>query len=84
MLNCKQASRLVSESLDRRLSWRERWSMHLHLLICDMCTRFKTQMEFLQRAAREYLRRGAPMAEQTPLSAEGRERIRRAVSGNAP
>jgi hypothetical protein len=80
MLNCKEASRLVSESLDRRLAWRERLGVRLHLLICAMCTRFKNQVEFLQRAVQHYLRLGAPTAERTALSAEGRARIRRGLS----
>lgn len=79
MLSCKDTSRLVSQSLDRRLSWRERWSVRLHLLICDMCTRFKKQVEFLHRVVQEYVRRGAPMAEHIPLPPEARDRIRRAL-----
>ncbi len=44
MLSCKQASQLISQSLDRRLSGRERWSLRFHLIICYMCTRFSKQL----------------------------------------
>jgi hypothetical protein len=50
MLSCKDATRLVSEGLDRRLGFAERVALRLHLLVCDGCTRFKSQMAFLRRA----------------------------------
>jgi hypothetical protein len=53
MLTCKEASRLVSEGLDRRLGFFERVGLRLHLAICDGCTNFQRQMAFLRRAVRE-------------------------------
>ena len=53
MLSCKEASRLVSQGLDRDLGFFERARLHLHLAICDGCTNFKKQMDFLRRALRE-------------------------------
>jgi hypothetical protein len=53
MLTCKEVSRLVSQGLDRRLGWSERLTLRLHLAICDGCTNFKKQMDFLRRALRE-------------------------------
>jgi Putative zinc-finger len=50
MLSCKDATRLVSEGLDRRLGFAERIALRLHLLLCDGCSRFKSQMVFLRRA----------------------------------
>ena len=47
MLTCKQASKLVSQSLDRPLSWSERMQLKLHLFICDPCSRFKQQLKLL-------------------------------------
>jgi hypothetical protein len=44
MLNCKQTSQLVSQSLDRRLTWKERLAVRLHLLICKYCARFNRQL----------------------------------------
>lgn len=48
MLNCKQTSLLVSQSLDRRLTWRERWAVRAHLLICVYCRRFKQQLLWIR------------------------------------
>jgi putative zinc finger protein len=50
MLSCKEASRLVSQGLDRRLGFAERLALRLHLLICDGCTNFSRQVAFLQKA----------------------------------
>lgn len=50
MLNCKQTSLLVSQSLDRPLTWRERWAVRLHLLICIYCRRFLHQLLGIRRA----------------------------------
>ncbi len=50
MLTCKQASKLVSQSLDRPLTWSEKVMLRLHLLICDPCTQFKRQLNMLRTA----------------------------------
>lgn len=47
MLNCKQASQLISQGLDRELSLRERFGLKLHLLICKYCKRFSQQLKQL-------------------------------------
>jgi len=50
MLTCKEATRLVSEGLDRRLGVAERVRLRLHLLVCDGCAAFSRQAAFLRRA----------------------------------
>lgn len=50
MLTCKQASKLISQSLDHPLSWSERVRLKLHLIICDACTQFKQQLNLLRTA----------------------------------
>lgn len=50
MLTCREATRLVSQGLDRRLGVAERLALRLHLLICDGCTTFSKQAAFLRRA----------------------------------
>jgi hypothetical protein len=54
MLSCKEASALMSQTLDRRLSLWERLSLRLHLAICDGCRRCERQMAFLRSACRRY------------------------------
>ena len=53
MLSCKEASRLVSQGLDRELGFGERVMLRVHLTICDGCTNFKNQVAFLRRAVRQ-------------------------------
>jgi len=49
MLTCKEATRLVSQGLDRKLSFGERLMLRVHLAICDGCTNFSKQVAFLRR-----------------------------------
>lgn len=55
MLSCKQASKLLSQSLDRKLSWKERLALRFHLLLCDMCTRFAKQLQVMQKAMQDWV-----------------------------
>ncbi|NQV24887.1 MAG: zf-HC2 domain-containing protein [Rhodopirellula sp.] len=41
MLNCKEVTRLVSESFDRNLSLRERFGLRLHMMMCSTCRLFR-------------------------------------------
>jgi len=53
ILSCKEASRLVSQGLDRELGFGERVMLRVHLAICDGCTNFKDQVAFLRRAIQQ-------------------------------
>ena len=55
MLNCKQASELLSQALDRNISLREKILLKLHLLICHGCSNFSKQMTVMREACRSYL-----------------------------
>jgi hypothetical protein len=52
MLDCKQSSQLISQSLDRSLTLRERFALQLHLIICEYCKRFSQQVQTLRVAIR--------------------------------
>ena len=43
-MNCKQASQVISQSLDRKLSLRERLALKFHLVICKACKQFNQQL----------------------------------------
>ncbi len=53
MLNCRQITRLVSQSMDTRLAWYQRWAVRLHLVYCVWCRRYAAQIKFLRKATRE-------------------------------
>jgi hypothetical protein len=53
-LSCKEASRLISQEMDGRLSLTDRFALRLHVRICDACARFTRQVAFLRRALQRY------------------------------
>ena len=52
MLSCKEATRLVSQGLDRELALGERIALRVHLAICAGCRNVDRQLSFLRRAIR--------------------------------
>ena len=54
LFNCKEISRLVSESMDRTLPIFQRIGIRIHLLMCRYCARYEKQLRFLRRAIRVY------------------------------
>lgn len=52
MLNCEEATRLMSQEQDRRLNGAERVALRLHLWICRGCTNYRAQMAVLRAACR--------------------------------
>ena len=63
MMNCKQATRMVSEGLDRKLALSERLALRVHLFLCERCTHFARQSRFLRQAAQAAARRDKSDAE---------------------
>jgi hypothetical protein len=53
MINCKEASKLISQSLDRQLTLRERFSLKLHLMICEFCRQFSQHLQAMRVALRQ-------------------------------
>ncbi len=49
---CARAHRLLSERLDRAIPSNDRWRLRLHLLVCDMCSRFERQLDLMRVAIR--------------------------------
>lgn len=73
---CREAARLQSEALDRRLGLGQRLGLRLHLLLCKWCRRYGKQLDFLRAAAhrQEQHEHGLPPQ---PLRPEARARILR-------
>ena len=49
-MNCKQATRLMSEGQDRSLSKLERTALRLHFLICKGCKNYNRHLAFIREA----------------------------------
>lgn len=50
MLDCREVTALVLAGEDRRLSWRERLGIRLHMVICEACPHFVRQVTLMRRA----------------------------------
>jgi hypothetical protein len=50
MMSCRRASRLISEGMERRLTWWERPLLWLHLLGCRACGRFRRAVRWLHES----------------------------------
>ncbi len=49
MLSCKEITQLISEGLDRRLSFWQRVGLRLHLMMCGACAAYKRQVTTLNK-----------------------------------
>lgn len=66
MMNCEQATRLMSDGCERDLTIRERAAIKMHNLLCDGCRNFNVQVHDLGRIARRYAReRGEEPSDRT-------------------
>ncbi|HED16821.1 MAG TPA: zf-HC2 domain-containing protein [Gammaproteobacteria bacterium] len=55
MRSCKQISFLVSESQDRKLSFREWLSVKVHLQMCKACEQMARQIKLLRVTSTKYM-----------------------------
>jgi Putative zinc-finger len=79
MLTCKQASQLLSQSLDRPLTRGERFGLRFHLLICRFCKRFGQQIVGLRNAIREQVKL-IEQNEEIKLSKDAIKRITQTIN----
>ena len=81
MLRCREISKLVSESMERQLPFRQRMEVWMHLMLCRLCAGFARQTRFLRRAAKQNPERlaGDSSTSEATLSQEARERIKAAL-----
>lgn len=77
-MNCKQATGLVSQSLDRKLSLAERLALRFHLFICKACSAFKLQL-IQMCSALKVMVQNTEQNTSLELSDEARRHIERAI-----
>ena len=53
-MNCKRATRLMSDAQERKLSLKEKFSIRIHMLMCSACRNFGDQMHTLRHIANTY------------------------------
>ena len=80
---CKEVVRIVSASLDRKLTFRERAVMKLHLVACKPCVRYMEQSHFLSSAASQLDDNLKDELFTGKLTDEARDRIKNALKTSA-
>lgn len=85
MLTCKEVTKLVSQSHERRLSWREQLGVRLHLMVCKTCPIFADQLVVLHRACQR-IAQGSELDSSASegMSPEARARIRETLQRQEP
>lgn len=80
--DCKTITPTLGEMNDRRLSFREKVTVRLHLFTCEACRRYTEQVKFLHDILhkREQLFEAATAASGASLSEDAKNRIRNALS----
>jgi predicted anti-sigma-YlaC factor YlaD len=54
MMNCKQATRLMSDAQESSLSLKDRAALRLHISMCSGCRNFGKQMGMLREITQAY------------------------------
>ena len=75
--SCKEAARLQSIALDRMLTPFENFGLRNHQMFCKWCRVYGKQIRFLRSAAQEHALNDDLHSQQSVLSSEARERIKR-------
>jgi len=70
MMNCEQATQLLSESQERKLSTSERTVLRMHTWMCTGCRNFGGQLGFMRQAMKGFSQR---QGELPPAGGEGDE-----------
>lgn len=80
-MSCRYVSTLVSASLDRLLSFQERFALRAHLLFCRACNEYSRQIRILDKVLRRRMTTPEDLPEtgEVALGEEARTRIVRTV-----
>jgi len=55
MMSCRQATRLMSDRQERKLTVKENVSLKLHIMMCFACQNFGKQMNVLRKISKAYI-----------------------------
>ena len=81
---CQQTVEKISQSMERKLSLRERIDLKLHIWICAWCQWYQEHLQIIRETARAKGAESSDLESVSPsLSADARERIRRKLAGES-
>jgi hypothetical protein len=78
--DCKTITPTLSESIDRKLSLKERIIVRLHLFTCEACVRYLDQIRLLH----DLIHRYQPEKVISSLNETARERMKAALTSTNP
>ena len=80
MLSCKEIANLASQSLDTKLTMRQRLGMRLHLMMCKFCSNYTKNLKFIHRTMASQEQNETLNQCKESLSSTARARIRQKLS----
>jgi len=80
MFNCREVTRLVSESLDRELPLYQRMGLRFHLLMCKFCGRYRKQLLIMRETMRSHAKYDVEADCSVSLSPETRKRMKEVLT----
>ncbi len=84
MLSCKEATRLVSEGLDRQLPFWRRLGLRLHVVMCRGCSRYTRQIKALNRLISDHYAGDPPAEVSEHVSQDAVQRIKASLRQATP
>jgi hypothetical protein len=82
---CRDMVKIITASMDGKLSWRDWLMMKLHLVACDPCVNFLKQLKLIRTALLRKSEQVEVDAEQhISLSDAARDRIKNALDSATP
>jgi hypothetical protein len=80
--SCKDITALVSRSMEKDLSFRERLVMKTHLYTCIACRRYLAQIEFMSEVLEKQEEKREEGEYAPRLSADAAERLKNALKSS--
>jgi hypothetical protein len=80
MYNCKEVTRMVSESLDRKLPLHQRMGIRVHLFMCKFCSRYRKQLLLLRAVMQRYAESDDSVDISESLSPTAKKRMKHVLS----
>ena len=79
MPECREMTKVITASMDDRLSWSEWLLMKAHLVACDPCSNFLKQIKFIRTALGNAYSNLGQQNNSISLSTDARHRIKTAL-----
>jgi predicted anti-sigma-YlaC factor YlaD len=78
-MKCEEVSKLVSQSLDRRLPLHQRIGIRLHLMVCKLCAQNFHQLLDLRRTLNLFMKENDKIEPPEILSPEKKAEIKKEI-----